>query len=880
MAPTGKATPFPRATTTTLSNGSFAFANLPAGTYTLKMSQPVKFELGNATAGSLGGTGSGNTISGIAVASSNSGTGYNFGVGNLVSSMISARLYLASTPPASELLAGIVSQYGVSAPIVTSIVKADADPATSNLLRFTVVFNESVTGVDASDFAVIGSSTATVASITGSGTTYTVTVNTNGATGSIGLKLVDNDSIVRADATALGGAGANNGDFVGPSYTVAVGATAVTIGSVTDPVNTANQTSVIVSGTGEAGSSISLVATDGTHSTTAYTTTVASDGTWSISGINVSALTDGTITFNVTATDSEDNTATASKTATKDTVAPSVAVTTVTDPINADNDSSTSASGTGEVGATITIFATDGTNTTSQYTTTVASGGTWSITGINVSQLSDGTVTFNVTATDAAGNSATSSKTASKDTVAPAVAVTSVTDPVTIANHHETEASGTGEVGATISLVVTDGTNTTSDYTTTVASDGTWSITGIDTASLADGTITYTATASDTAGNTATSSLTSTKATVSIVSVTDPINADNQTNVAVEGTGEVGATISLVVTDGTNSTTAYTTTVGEDGTWSISEIDVSDLADGTLTFTATATDSEDNTAETTATALKDTVAPEVAITSVTDPINSLNAASVAASGTGEAGATITLVATDGDNSTSEYTTTVGEDGTWSITDIDVTGLADGTVTFNVTATDGAGNSSEAAATSTKDTVAPALTISGLTDGVTIANHKSLNLSGTGEVGATISLVVTDGTHSTQAYTTTVESDGSWVLSGIDVSGLNDGDITFQRHGHRHHGQSGRSQPGGAKDHRGGDQCHRSDQCRQRRQRLDQRHRPGRRDRHRHCHRRHRHDRPSTPRPSAKTARGASKASTSARSGRRHDHVPRHRQGRQ
>ncbi len=776
----GKA--LPSLTTTTLSDGSFSFTGLRAGTFSLTMDQPVKFNLGASTAGSLGGAAANNTITGIVVGADAQGTGYNFGIGSLVSSMISARLFLASTPPANELLAGIVSQYGISAPVVTSIVKADADPSTSNSLRFTVVFNESVTGVDTSDFAVIGSSTATVASVVGSGTTYTVTVSTNGATGSIGIELVDDDSIVRADATALGGSGANNGDFVGPSYSVTAGTTGVAISGVTDPINSSNQTNVTASGTGEVGAAISLVATDGTNSTTAYTTTVAADGTWSISGINVSSLADGTITFNVTATDTDQNTATDSKTATKDTVAPAVAVSNVTDPINANNASSTAASGTGEAGATISVVATDGTNSTTAVTTTIAADGTWSLAGIDASALNDGTITYNVTATDAAGNSASSSKTASKDTVAPAVAVTSVTDPVTIANHHDTEASGTGEVGATISVVATDGTNSTTAVTTTIAADGTWSLAGIDASALNDGTITYNVTATDAAGNSASSSKTASKDTVApavaVTSVTDPIGSSDQTNVTVSGTGEAGNSISLVASDGANTTIAYTTTIGADGTWTITDIDVSALADGTVTFDVTATDQSDNTAAASITAQKDTVAPAVSLTSVTDPINAANAAAVAASGTGDVGATVTLVATDGNNSTTEYTATVAEDGAWSIDGIDVSSLNEGTLTYSVTATDAAGNSNTASMTATMDLTAPAVEVTTILDPITIANHTATSVGGTGEVGATISVVASDGANSTTEYTTTVAGDGTWSIEGIDTTDLADGVLTY------------------------------------------------------------------------------------------------------
>ena len=436
-------------------------------------------------------------------------------------------------------------------------------------------------------------------------------------------------------------------------------------------------------------------------------------------------------------------------------------------------------SGTGEAGATITVVAEVGDNATVLSTTVVGSDGAWTVAGIDVGGLPDGTVTFTAVAADAAGNTAQTTTSATKDTIDPAVAVTSVTDPVTIANLHTTEASGSGEIGASISLVVTDGTNSTSEYTTTVGEDGTWSIAGIDVSSLVDGTITFTVTASDAAGNTAQSSLTSTKTTVAIVAVTDPINAENAANVTVSGTGEVGATITLVATNGDNSTDEYTTVIGEDGTWSITGVDVSGLADGTITFTATATDTAGNTAESSLTATKDTVAPQIAISTVTDPINAETVASVSITGTGEAGASISVVATDDvDNSTIEYTTIVGEDGTWSIAGIDVGGLADGTITFTVTATDAAGNPAEATIMSLKDTMPPTVTLDTITSPVTIANHRNTSVGGTGEVGATITVVASDGEASTIEYTTTIGEDGTWLIDGIDLSTLADGTITF------------------------------------------------------------------------------------------------------
>ncbi len=108
-----------------------------------------------------------------------------------------------------------------SAPVVTSILRADANPTKGPQVRYTVNFSETVTGVDASDFALATTgniSGAGIAGITGSGNVYTVTVNTGVGQGNIRLDLLDNDSIMDAASLPLGGAGAGNGNFSGEEY--------------------------------------------------------------------------------------------------------------------------------------------------------------------------------------------------------------------------------------------------------------------------------------------------------------------------------------------------------------------------------------------------------------------------------------------------------------------------------------------------------------------------------------------------------------------------------------------------------------------------------------------------------------------------------------
>lgn len=113
------------------------------------------------------------------------------------------------------------------APTVTSINTASANPTAANtVVTWTVLFNTSVTGVDTSDFILLAAGGVTGAGITGisgSGTTYTVTANTGtGTVGTLTLRLVDNDSIINATSTPLGGAGVGNGSFTGQMYTLII----------------------------------------------------------------------------------------------------------------------------------------------------------------------------------------------------------------------------------------------------------------------------------------------------------------------------------------------------------------------------------------------------------------------------------------------------------------------------------------------------------------------------------------------------------------------------------------------------------------------------------------------------------------------------------
>lgn len=110
-------------------------------------------------------------------------------------------------------------------PLVASIVRGNPSGSTTSAatVEYTVLFNQSVTGVDLSDFTLTttGVSGASVSGILGSTGVFTVTVTTGNGNGTIRLNVIDNDTIQNGASNPLGGPGAGNGNFTtGEVYTI------------------------------------------------------------------------------------------------------------------------------------------------------------------------------------------------------------------------------------------------------------------------------------------------------------------------------------------------------------------------------------------------------------------------------------------------------------------------------------------------------------------------------------------------------------------------------------------------------------------------------------------------------------------------------------
>ncbi len=194
----------------------------------------------------------GGTANGAAPTSSGSGAVYTVtvasvvGTGTLCVNVLDDNSIVNATMEALNSAFTCTQTYAVdnTDPTVSSINRSGATPTAATSVAWTVTFSEVVTGVDASDFALVsvGVTGASVSAVSGSGASRTVTASTGSGSGTLGLNLVDNDTIVDAVLQPLGGVGAANGNFTGEVYSVNKSGPSVTINQAVgqpDPDNTA-----------------------------------------------------------------------------------------------------------------------------------------------------------------------------------------------------------------------------------------------------------------------------------------------------------------------------------------------------------------------------------------------------------------------------------------------------------------------------------------------------------------------------------------------------------------------------------------------------------------------------------------------------------------
>ncbi|HHW0218534.1 TPA: BapA-related adhesin SiiEA, partial [Escherichia coli] len=568
------------------------------------------------------------------------------------------------TVPASAVSALGEASYSVTASVTNA--QGNSSTASHNVQVNTALPGVTINPVTTDDIinaAEAGSAQTISGQVTGAAAGSTVTVELGGKTytATVQADLSWNVSVPAADWQALG-----NGELtVNASVTNAVGNTGSGTRDITidaslpglrvdtvagdDVVNIIEHSQAqVITGSSSgfaAGTALTVVINNQT-----YAATVLANGSWSVGvpATDVSNWPAGTLNITVSGANSAGTQTSITHPLTVDLTTVAVSINSITsdDVINAAEKGaaltlSGSTSGV-EAGQTVTI--TFGGKT---YTTTVAANGSWSTTvpAVDMATLRDGDASAQVRVTNVNGNSATATHEYSVDSAAPTVTINTIASD-NIINASEAAAgvtvsgTSTAETGQTLTVTL-NGTN----YQTTVQADGSWSLTlpASDLTALANNGYTLTASVSDLAGNPGSASkgvtVDTTAPVISFNTVAgdDVINNVEHTQAQIISGTATGAVAGdrLVVTIAGQQ---YVTSTDASGNWSVGvpASVISGLADGTVTISATITDSAGNSSTQTHNVQVNTAAVSLSVSTISGD-NIINAA--------EAGSALTLSGT-------------------------------------------------------------------------------------------------------------------------------------------------------------------------------------------------------------------------------------------
>ena len=488
---------------------------------------------------------------------------------------------------------------------------ASADTAgglAAETFTYAVSFPESVGAVGVEDFVLTGSNGAsgTITGVTGSGGSYTVTVAGVSGAGTLSLGLAaDSDIADRAgNLASLTPAGRNVA--VGTDATVPTTIAGFTEDSGVVGDGITNDDTPTLTGTGNAGGTVSVTYGTGTETQT-LTGTVDALGNWSLA---VPALADGSYSFTATTTGpgGAPGGSSAPLALTIDTVADALPAVVLALDGSADGILTPAEAAVArftlsglDAGSGAAVTFTDGAGTS--VAATAAADGTYTV---DLSGLT-GTVTSAIVVTDVAGNSAVGSGNAividggtttppqtpaptiggiQEDTGTPGDGITSDASPILV---------GTAAPGSTVTVSYTDAAGAQT-ATGTVGSDGSWQIV---LPTLPDGSYSFVASA-EAPGGTPSPASQPLQVVIDTTAPAAPVfegvvgdDGDGIVNDAtptLTGTAEPGSTVTVgyETPQGPGSATG---TTGTDGRWTV---DIPTLPDGSYNFTVGTTDAAGN----------------------------------------------------------------------------------------------------------------------------------------------------------------------------------------------------------------------------------------------------------------------------------------------
>jgi LysM repeat protein len=460
-----------------------------------------------------------------------------------------------------------------------------------------------------------------------------------------------------------------------------------------------------------------------------------------------------------------------------DTIAPIVPTLAPIPLVSTANQSNLNVAGTTEANALVTIRITDEISEPKTIQVKADANGAFK-TGIDLSGFRDGSLTITATSTDEAGNKSTEAiQTIKKDTKIDAPTMVNTQ----IINSQSTTAypvRGTAEPASRVQIVFFDGVN--APITTEVLANEKGEFSAlVNLGKLRDGPISITTKAVDSFGNeSGMTKLTVKKDTTidaPIFQELPNITGENVNGYTFAGSAEPNSTITIRATDGVNPVVEATIPTGENGDFR-TNIDLSGLNDGAVTFTATATDEAQNSSkQQQVTVTKDTFVGEPVL-DTRQTITTQNANSYTLVGMADPGSTVQIVLSDGVNPELTVEAVANDSGEFR-TNVDLRTLNDGEIFITASAIDEHGNRSEVEqATILKETTLAPPVISN-TEIINSKNATSYHIFGMAQPGTTVDITVSDGVNPDIITSTTANENGEYNIA-VDVSAMLDTSLTI------------------------------------------------------------------------------------------------------
>ncbi|MGX1112981.1 hypothetical protein ACSSVW_002388, partial [Pseudoalteromonas sp. MBR-15] len=619
----------------------------------------------------------------------------------------------------------------ITAPVVSIDAIADSNDVTP-------VISGQSTGVPAGTLV-----TLTITDSAGNVQTVTTTVQADGSwSAEAATALAEGDyTVVATIVDAAGNTGTDT-----ETGTIDVTAPTITIDA---PALTNDNTPTVTGSSDLANTNLDVTFTDANGTSHTVTVTTDASGNWSVDATQ--ALADGNYSVTASISDSAGNNSSATDSGVVDTIPPELAFvpTFLLGQL-------VTLSGTSDLpaGSTVTITQNLVGGGVVTYTATTDANGDWSLTGLTVPLASLASIT--ASASDEAGNVRTITST-DFDGTPPTLTVS--VDALT--NDNTPLISGTTDAGegAQVSVVVTDANGATETLTAIVDANGNWSVSP--TTALADGQFSVEASVRDGVGNLSEETVTGVIDTLAPTLTLTGVGEGSDVTPVLSGTSnEIGATVTISVTDSNGTVQTFTDIVGSNGTWS-REVP-NGLAEGDYTVTVTVSDDAGNTSSVTATGNIDTTNPVVTVND--NGLGNDDTPTLSGTSTEAAGTLVSIIVIDSNGDTHNFTATVAADGSWQ-TDASV--LPDGDYTITATITDAAGNVGTDSGTGRIDTTPPLLTINNLGT----VNTDTPTISGTSSepAGTVISLVVTDSSGNTLNLSAVVDGNGDWSVTSPSLT---------------------------------------------------------------------------------------------------------------